>query len=224
MSLRIYALLCLLIPGLAHAWHLPWQQHKRICIVINPAGNAQYPGRIIGDTFERTVTMEWAERLKALLEADMRMNKIVITHNAHEIPQPLHAAHIANRLNADLFICLHCYQETSPKPTLSLYHTSYGNDFVTAVTDFQWCTIDQAHRFNLTQTNHIAEQFKKILHQDAYQQWFTFQGPFKLPLRSLLGIKSPAFLIELGITKNMPWDQIDKALCHAIRDIAQTGI
>ena len=95
-------------------------------LFLAPAGDAQQPGRPINDTFERNLTLQWAEELKKALEETISSVTVTISRMPGEQTHPLGVAHMANRFNADLVISLHCYQEHRAKSSVYVYHFSYG--------------------------------------------------------------------------------------------------
>src|SRR5579872_1728748 len=67
-------------------------------IMLDPAGDAQYPGRIIDDCFERGITLQLAEQLSTVIAQRFPSIRVVITRQPGETRQPLQHANFANRL------------------------------------------------------------------------------------------------------------------------------
>jgi len=91
---------------------------KEIIIMLDPAGDAQYAGRRIDDSFERGLTLRCAEQLKQRLEQLFPQIHVVLTRLPGETVQPLQNANFANRLSVDLYLSIHFYHETATKPEL----------------------------------------------------------------------------------------------------------
>ncbi len=208
-------MLLLFIP--AYAWHFPWQQTRTWRIILAPAGDAQQPGRPINDTFERNLTLQWAEELKKALEQTISSVTVTISRMPGEQTHPLGVAHMANRFNADLVISLHCYQEHRAKSSVYVYHFSYGNEFITALPEFHVYPIDQAYLAQAPVTSQWATHLTTALQQSPLSSSVHIMGPFSLPLQPLLGIKSPAIALELGIKHTMHWQPLITALVTALK-------
>ena len=76
-------------------------------IVIDPGHGGDQPGTrsIVGNQFEKTYTLDWAMRLKPLLEAEGW--KVYLTRtNDVDVPRNERVA-VAERVHADLFLSLH---------------------------------------------------------------------------------------------------------------------
>ena len=71
--------------------------------MLDPAGDAQYPGRIIDDSFERGITLQCVEELQRAITRQFPHVRVVLTRFPGETCQPLQNAHFANRLDVDLY-------------------------------------------------------------------------------------------------------------------------
>jgi N-acetylmuramoyl-L-alanine amidase len=184
-------------------------------IMIDPAGDAKHTGRIIGDTFERAITLQCAQELKKQLEP--QGITVIITRTAGEVIQPLQSAQFANRLSADLFIHLTCCTSDEPTPSLYCYHFSLGEPFKQTFDNHHFIPADRAHHVSFDRTQRYAQ--KIITH--FQQQCSTFchaYGPHALPVKALYGIKVPALSIELLLPKKDHWHNFISPLSHAIAD------
>ncbi len=187
-------------------------------IMIDPAGDAHHAGRQLEDAYERGITLQCAERLKAVLEEKLPV-RVILTRQPGEALQPLHNANFANRLDVNLFITLQFYQETATKPLLYLYHFSYGNEAVAKIQDLAFHSYDQAYLFNAQATHTICTGMHQRL--NVYKKQFDCKGPFKLPLHPLIGIKAPAILIEAGLKHKNDWQQFIEPLVVALETVAK---
>src|SRR5436190_20786936 len=105
------------------------KQHTPSIIIIDPTGDAHKTGRVIFDTFERGLTLQCAEKIKHILDHTHSHLSTIITRLPGDIVYELQNASLANRTNADLFISLNFYATYDAKPTVTVYHFSYGDDF-----------------------------------------------------------------------------------------------
>ena len=189
--------------------------------MINPAGDAQHPGRKIGDTFERTLTLAYAQRMHQEIMRTYPHTQVVLTRTAGETISSLQNANFANRLNVDIFVSIHFYQETDVKPTLYLYNFSYNDDFITHKQDLSFCRYDQAHLYNYSITRHYGHVLKQALATDTYTPLFTCMGCYKAPIKPCIGIKAPALLIEVGLRSADDWQGYVEPLVIALKPIIE---
>jgi N-acetylmuramoyl-L-alanine amidase len=199
-------------------WTLPFYEkpHAQHVIIIDPAGDAKRTGRKIGDNFERGLTLQCAEKIKELIEAQAPHIKVIITRMPGDIVYDLQNASLANRLHADLFINLNFYHCQETKPTLFLYQFSYGADFACCNQGLALNTYDQAYRVNKTVTDEITQHLKKFLMQSKYQTQFTVEGVYTLPIKPLIGIVAPSVTIEAGLKNKEAWVHYVEPLVQGI--------
>lgn len=199
--------LLFILLALSNALALPFFSSLRMqtpfTIMLDPAGDAQHPGRQLDYAYERGITLQCAERLKSVLEEQFSNLRVIITRQPGETLQPLQNANFANRLDVNLFVTLHFYQEAATKPRLYLYHFSYGDEAVTKMQDLAFYPYDQAYLFNAQATHTMITNIQQRL--AAYKKQFDCKGPYKLPLKPLIGIKAPAIVIEAGLKHKDDW-------------------
>lgn len=177
-------------------------------LMIDPAGDSQKTGRVIGDSFERSITFACAHALKEELEKNISHLRVVITREPGEIAEQLQSANFSNKLHANLFIALTCFQETPPVSTCALYHVLYDpiTDLwykKTARTDFDpyFC----AHCTNLKTTLFaIKELYDALI---PYRQKGLFHlSPYRgLPCKPLVGVQAPAICCDMGLNNPDGW-------------------
>lgn len=189
-------------------------------IMIDPAGDAKHIGRKIDDSFERGITLQCAEALKTTLEERYSI-RVVLTRFPGEALEPLQNANFANRLKVDLYLNLHCYQESNSRPQLFIYRCSQGNEFVTKTSELAWHPYDQAHQINSKTTRIWAHTIHKNL--DNYKNLFDCRGIFAVPFKPLLGITAPALALEIGIKKSADWRMIVEPLVASLHPIIQSA-
>lgn len=179
--------------------------HLQRLVIIDPAGDAKRTGRCIGDSFERGLTLQCAEKIKEIVELQAPHIKVIITRMPGDIVYDLQNAALSNRLNADLFINLNFYYCKETKPTLYVYQFSYGNDFAPLQSGLALHTYDQAYRINKTKTDEIARLFKGSLLDTKYQSLFILSGIHQTPIKPLIGIVAPSISIEAGLKNKEMW-------------------
>ena len=184
-------------------------------VVIDPAGDAKRTGRRIGDSFERGLTLQCAERIKEIVEERTHHIKVIITRMPGDNVYDLQNATLANRI-ADCFINLNFYYTQEIKPTIFLYQFSYGNDFASHQSGIVLHSYDQAYKINKNVIDHICLLFKKELSQQKYHALCTVAGPYSLPIKPLIGIVAPSITCEVGLKSKESWSYCSEPLAQAI--------
>ncbi len=196
-------------------------QQNLFLIMLAPAGDAKHIGRKIGDSFERGITLQYAEQLKKIVEEQCPSVAVIISRFPGDIISPLQNASFANRLQVDLFISIHFYQTAETKPQLHLYQFSYNDDFITPQSAISFYHYDQAHLFNKKQTNTWATYIKQMCKEDQYQKLFIVKDICKLPFKPLIGVTSPAIGIEIGLKNAPDWQQYLAPIAQSIHKLYQ---
>lgn len=194
-----------------------FSQQRTYTIMINPAGDARTTGRIIDNSFERTLTLQCAEKLKEMIEKEHANVRVIFTRFPGETVEPLACAHFANRLNVDCFVSLHFYQEYATKPHLYVYQFSYGNDFVIKKPELTFYSYDQAYEINLATTQKWSLAVKKIFEDERYKKQCICHGINKMPFGPLIGVKAPALAFEIGLKQASDWQNY----CNPLVEIIQ---
>lgn len=201
--------------------HQYMPEQNLFLIMLAPAGDTKHIGRKIGDSFERGITLQYAEQLKKLVEGQCPSIAVIISRFPGDIISPLQNASFSNRLQVDLFISIHFYQTTETKPQLHLYQFSYNDDFITPIAGLSFYHYDQAHLFNKKQTNTWATCIKQICENDQYQKLFIVQNICKLPFKPLIGVTAPAIGIEIGLKNRPDWQQYLAPIAESIYKLHQ---
>ena len=81
-------------------------------VMIDPAGDAKDPGRVIDDTYERSLTMQFAEELKSVLEKNNRGLRVIFTRFPGEALESLQNVSFSNRLSVDLYVRLSFFEQS----------------------------------------------------------------------------------------------------------------
>lgn len=170
--------------------------------MLDPAGDSKHVLREIDGAYEYALSMQCAELIKRKLEQECHDVRIILTRVPGESMEPLQTASFANRLAVDLFVRIHFYWEKEAKSQLFLYYYC-GNPVTDAwkkANDILlFIPVDQAHLQHRVITQEWAATLCSELEQQEYSQYFECKGYCGVPLKSLVGIVSPALCIEAGL-------------------------
>jgi len=185
-------------------------------LMLDPAGDAKYTGRMLSDSFERGVTLQFAEKLKTTLEAATPSLRIILTRFPGESLEPLQNANFANRLDVNLYVSIHFYQEKETKPRMHVYYVSYNDSFLTKTYDLCLYPYDQAHRINSVKTRRLVTSLQDTLSKKKYSRLYTFSGCHGIPFKPLIGIKAPAIAMEMSLKNAHDWQSYIQPIAQGI--------
>lgn len=168
---------------------------KSYTIMLDPAGDARHTGRIIGTSFERTLTFQIAQALQQALQATCPCS-VIITRSSGETVYPLQSANFANRLPIDLYISLHCYYAPREKHTIALYLLAYSS-MSPSSPQLAMVPFTNAHWQSCTTTQKYASHMHTML-ESIYAHQFHIPPVVALPFVPLTGIIAPAIGIEIN--------------------------
>lgn len=189
--------------------------NKPFTIMINPAGEAKTAGRMLNDSFERGITLQFAQELKNRLETNRNI-KVIMTRAPGETLEPLQSANFSNRLNSNLYLSVHFYKESEPISQLFLYNYVSDPVYVQSSLRLYFYNFDDAYLINISKTLKYGNKIKHAFQDVNYKNAFNFKGFFSIPFKPLVGVISPALAIEIGLKDSKDWvnfvDPIVKAL------------
>jgi N-acetylmuramoyl-L-alanine amidase len=199
---------------------------KTFSIMLDPAGDAKNTGRVIDNSFERTLSLQYAQELKKIIESAVPQVRIILTRSPEEIIDPLQNANFANRLAVDFYLSIHFFYEPEQNPTVYLYHFTYNPVTELWINPKKLCfyPYNQAHLFNIHKTVLWAEQIKATLKQDKFRPFFEVNGVYGIPFRPLAGIKAPALALEAGLKNKNDWRRYLEPVAQSLIQLIQTGI
>lgn len=189
-------------------------------IMLDPAGDSQNTGRIIDNTFERGISLQCAEQLKAALAKELPDIRVVISRTPGESVEKLQNAAFANRLKTDLYINLQFYQEkTNPAKIAFYYYSSQPTtDAWHAPKKLGFYTLHEIYLLNHATTKKICLKMLKIWQQE-YKKFCIPLGAFGIPFQPFIGIQAPAIAIEVGLLKKENWNMITDPLVKILAQV-----
>lgn len=199
-----------------------------LTIMIDPAGDAILAGRIIGDSFERGITLQCAESLKHALETKLAGQvRVLLTRLPGETIDHLQNAAFANSLHVNLYLSLNFYEEDAAELPLNIYYFSYnpvGDFWRKPDTSLSWIGYNQAYT-PLFKTNHAyAHLLKQSLELSASFSRFIVKQPHGIPCKPLVGILTPALACECGLKNKDDWKSLVPILAEALCDIISKSL
>lgn len=190
-----------------------------LTLMLNPDGDAKIAGRVLNDSFERGITLQFCTKLKKELEKKYNNLRVVLTRFPGETIEHLQNANFANRLNADFYLSIHFYQETEILPNLYIYYFLKEPFFSSNPVSLHFYTFDNAHLLNIQKTIQYAKQLKNELKENNK---FKTNNEIGLPFKPLVGIVAPSLAIEAGIKDSQSLDvylePISEAICKILNN------
>lgn len=220
MSIKIIVLITILLsPFSCFSWRI--SQQKTFSIMLDPAGDAKHPGRIVRDSFERGITLQCAEQLKKMLEATYKNIRVVLTRFPGETIAPLQNANFSNRLHADFYLSINFYHGKEERPRMHLYYFIYHpvTDFWAQSVPLCFYSYEQAHLRNLKKTKHWGQIMLNTLSSDEHKRLFDCRGIYAIPFRPLIGIRAPALAIEVSLGEKTDWVRYVQAIVESLKPI-----
>lgn len=191
-----------------------------ITIMIDPIGDAKYTGREIEDTFERSLTLQCAQKLKEKIEETFSQALVIITRNAGEALEKLQNASYANRMNIDIYLCLSFYHEKNIPGHISVFYYLENNlDLQHKYNPLHFYHVSQAYLGNITISNYIANKLTAAFNEKNINPHFLCLGSFGIPSMPLFGILPPAVYIEAGLHHKDDWKYLIQPIIKALEEI-----
>lgn len=195
----------------------PVFEHPRSFLVLLDPFSGQTTGRTVKSNYERTIMHQCAQKLQHALEEADPYIKVVITR-LHQANDPLANQQIANRIQAQLYITLHCFAQQGTSPSLALYHFSLGKQFVPKIPPFWFCPHYKAHLPVQQKTTEYAAKLYEHL-QSLSRTCHVFR-PQAIPFAPLLAASVPAIALEYGLRTEGDWQLFIPTLVESIQALA----
>lgn len=176
-----------------------------VTIVLDPAGDARYAGRSLGESFERGITLQCVMALEGRLKERFPQLIVAISRLPGETVSELQSAQFANKLDADLFVSIHFFKETEPLPRWYFYTFAGADDCPVKSNDLSLYHVDQAHLLNKSATQELMRPAVDVLTKRYHARLMNCVGLFSLPCKPLIGVKAPACMIEIGLKESDAW-------------------
>jgi hypothetical protein len=187
---------------------LSFQLDGNYILILDPSTAS----RQLADSFTKGLTLQFAEQIKQQLEAeydiDVVITRAVGLHTSHE-----NHAQLSNRLNANLYLHISFFQETSVKLQWLIYYHCVGNEYGMQ-RDTAFCTNQSAHTQMHTHSIKRAHTMHTTL-QKLYPI-FSYMPPVGMPCTLLSGIVAPALMLDIGLHAADDWHACIEPLCHVI--------
>lgn len=215
MSLKKHILHLLIVITPAQAFRL--SKTQVFTIMLDPAGDAQHAGRKIGDHLERGPTLEIAHAVKKNIEETHSGVRVILTRFPGETIQPRQNASFANRLDIDLYLSIHFFKQTTPKPVTHLFFfcSDPTTDFWSFKTqELAFVKASEIHKQSIDTSKNWADEFFTILQR--YRDRFDTSKPLGIPFKPLYGIKAPSIGIEISLSQPEEWQYHVKPITDSI--------
>ena len=187
---------------------------KNPLILLYPQGDAQSAKKNNNVCCQPNQVHAFAHELGKQLQKKYHFS-IALTHELTDTVAIGRIASLTNKFEADFFLNLNLYYQSSNKPHISLFYLTYNPLTEQTNRTFAPCTFIPArlaHLVCLQTTKRYAHSIQKALQQPKYQKQLDIADPMGAPLNSLMGISVPALTLEVGINTQGQWKQLIKPL------------
>ena len=200
--------------------------HTPPIIMLDPAGDAEHPGRSLEQHFERGLTLQYADYMHHALEQHMPHARIIVTRTAGDKVTPLQHANFANRLD-NVILYLHCafYKEQTPRPVIRIYRFSYHPQPVTYAHSLSFARYDHAYQQSEKTSEKLCTTLYNLLHEHStIHPFFDVYPPCAFPHAALCGIARPALVVEIGLSHDNLWQQCADLVGQALSEIFTSAL
>jgi hypothetical protein len=187
-------------------------------LVLDPSGDAHHTGRAVQDSYERGISLQYAQALKEHLESSYPHLQAHITRRAGSTAEPYVFATLGNNLQAHLYIHLTFYFDRE-QATITWYTLHYGDEPTHYKPTLTWCPCDKAHHSCYSKSLEYAHTMYHYFENNHNRAPFKARGVYSLPYKPLLGIQIPAFGIEIGLKKSTMWKDFVGTIASSLEPI-----
>ncbi len=196
-------------------------------IVIDPGHGGKDPGAVSSDgkVTEKEIVLEIAKLLKKRLEETYPNAKVFLTRNDDSFLSLKERAKIANSLDAEVFISVHCngsdFKSASGPEIFYLSKSSSRGAMRAAarengvslskMTDLEATLVDLLTTSKNSESNKLAEVVHDSLTVTDSGSGIKFRdrGVKQAPFYVLIGATMPAILVECGFVNNLAQKNVD---------------
>ncbi len=223
--MQIITTLLILAGTIASSLTSKHEPSKDFTLVLDPAGDTQNSGRVIGSQFERGLTLQCAEYIKNQLHKEFPSIRITLTRFPGETAIAYKNASFANKIGANLYISLHLYQQHDTR-TLGIYTFGRGDTLPSRAHKNQlaFTPVHKVHQKSAP----ISQRYAQLLYDELvplFEKGSIVYAPTAVPLKALEGLDCPAFCIELSTTHKHDalrlMDSLGQALIPVINQALQ---
>lgn len=195
-------------------------------LMLNPFGDAGHAGRIIDGSYERGLTLQFAEKLKSVLKERCPHVRVILTRFPGERLEQHQNANFANRLKTDLYLNIQFYHQEHDLAHLTLfYFIQHPTELWAKQAQERLACIpyNQAHRAFLSDTRMCAQHINKALQKIGSSNSFIMHGVYPCPFKPLVGIHTAALGIEIGLKHKDDWQRFVQPLALSLERLVPEG-
>lgn len=197
------------------------QAKQPFTIMLDPIGDAKHTGREIDNTFERGITIQFAQALKQHVQHLCPDVRIVLTRVPGETVQPLQNASFANRLEVDFYLTISFYQEeTLPAYVAFYYYIEQQTDAWHKYNPFMFYRATQAYLINIHTSQTIGKLFVQECKNAQISSAFEVRPLLGLPVKPLIGVVAPALYLEAGLRSQNDWHLLIEPVATCLQSLA----
>lgn len=199
-----------------------FEPEKTLTIMLNPAGDASYSGRIIDDYYERGITLACIQQIKQILEEKNPNLKILLTRSAGESKEQIDNISFANRSNINFYFSLHFYFNNEERHKIWLYHMLYH-----PTTDYwfkkqeklTFSPYNMVHCLFLDESKQIGNILLDFLKKNENKFPIKCEDLIGLPFKPLLGLSCPAIACEISLSNKDNWKDIVPCVAFSLQEV-----
>lgn len=191
---------------------------KPIIIMVDPSWDVKFQSRKIGDTTEFELSYKLCQELKREIENELI--QVIITKTAENMRNNLSNANWANKIKADLYLNIQVCNSKDRIKRLNIYNTIYNNstDFWDLKQDkITFLPYDAAYKINLNKTKKFANMFYGTAKENKSK--ISIYEPIGFPCKPIMGVISPALMLEISIIKELDWQLFIEPIKNSILSI-----
>jgi len=178
---------------------------ENLNIVFDPSYDASYClGREIKDEFERGISLKFVKELKRKLSEKNNYLNIFLLRDSIYLMSNIDNINFLNRSNIFIYLGFQFYSTNFKNKNISIYYYLYKDtDFwlnKVKLNSLNFLNLDMAYLINLNKTKQFADSIYSILKLNCLgKKHISVDMPIGLPLKQLIGIISPAIILDMSI-------------------------